>query len=251
MKSLNNLFRGSVFRSATASPTRPPVVNSGDVIEIVRTPPAAVRIVNQFVCDLNEPGLLQRTPKYFTQAAADKNLIHAEIKRTWHVVACVSFIPGRHETNTTYELTGLVVHPDVRGFTLASILIKASMIYHLGQVADHNDEYIAHVLDGNEGPIAALTEVGFRFERKIELPRGVLGGALDHTITSDGNKIRGSEYRFDRAILNRLNDDMLAFLEGQSILTKGDISIEVRIDPSVVDPQALRYDREWREGRGR
>jgi len=220
------------------------------VIEIVRTPPAAVRTVNQFVCDLNEPGLLRRTPEYFMQAAADKNLIHAEIKRTWHIVACVSFIPERHETKTNYELTGLVVHPDVRGFKLPSILIKASLIYHLGQVADHNDGYIAHVLDGNEGPIGALTEVGFRFERKIELPRGAFGGALDHTITSDDNKIRGSTYRFDRAVLNRLNDDMLAFLEGQSILTRDEISIGVQIDSSLVNLQALRYDREWRDRRG-
>jgi hypothetical protein len=247
------------WRSGTAT-TRPqaaqrggpPVIHDGDVIEMTRTLPAEARLVNQLIRDLNEPNLLARAPSYFDAAAADERLIHARIVASDHVVGAVSFVPDPKPGGAVeYELTGLAIHPGCRGFNLANVLAKAAMVYHLGQTADEDREHIAHVLDGNLGPIKALTHVGFQLRENIELPRGALGGALDHTILPGEDRIRGSTYGFDSGVLDRLIEDLLGFIENGGTLQHRDgKTIKVEFNSNFINRQALEYHRDWLRGTG-
>jgi hypothetical protein len=225
----------------------PPVINDGDVVELARTAPPEVRLVNQFIRDLNEGNLLARAPNYFATAADDGRLIHARIIASDHVIGSVSFIPeSKPAGGVEYELTGLVVHPGCRGFNLANVLAKAAMVYHIGQTADEDRAYIAHVLDGNRGLIKALTDTGFKYLNNIELPKGALDGALDHTIQPGDDKIRGGTYGFDMDVLNRLIEERLVSMEsGGNLRNAAGKTIRVEFDQRFIDRQALEYQREW------
>src|SRR5262245_18168241 len=82
------------------------------------------------------------------------------------------------------EVGGLMVHPAARGFGLASVAEKVMMVYAVKESGrDSPDEqYLAHVADGNGAPIHALLEAGFRPAGHVDVHRGEVDAVMDHML---------------------------------------------------------------------
>jgi GNAT superfamily N-acetyltransferase len=174
--------------------------------------------VHGFVQSRSEQNLMKRGPDYFRDAASEGRLIHAEWKPGAGVVGAVSFSPEDLGSSVEFELTGLIVGPDARGFGLGGMLARLATIYHHAQEYDRDRSYIAHVVDGNDAPVSALTQAGFREVSVIHVPKGAAGGALDHLALPGNGYIIGHRYEFDESALDRLIIEIDDFIKAGSHL---------------------------------
>jgi GNAT superfamily N-acetyltransferase len=143
---------------------RPAMIRDQDRVEIRLTEEAEYRLPFTFIEALNEGTLFDRPAHVFRDAARQHRLFHVVNLTTENILATgvVQLASGGHKSPTQAEVGGLMVHPAARGFGIASLLVKVMMVYAVKESGrDAPDEqYLAHVVDGNGGPIHALLEAG-------------------------------------------------------------------------------------------
>jgi Acetyltransferase (GNAT) family len=150
---------------------------------------------------------------------------------------------GGHKSPGQAEVGGLMVHPAARGFGIASLLVKVMMVYAVKESGrDAPDEqYLAHVVDGNGDPIHALLEAGFRPAGHVAIHRGDIDAVIDHMLKDAESEIRLQAFVFDRQAVGKLVLSLWKFVHqdrGLIIRSDGTGDIRVTVDFSHVIPPA-------------
>ena len=213
------------------------------VIMFIRSKPKQADSVHAFVASRAERNLMKRDASYFREAAEEGRLIHVQWKHSGKIIGAVSFAREFLDGGAVeYELTGLLLDPKVKGYGVGGRLVCAAMIYHDGQEADRDSDYIAHVVDGNRAPIGALTENGFRYSKVVHVPKGAAGGALDHLAEPGNDYIIGHRYEFDPAAINFLILSFDEFISHRLRLRNRSSRKQIRVtlDPGLINVEAIR-----------
>ena len=106
--------------------------------------------------------------------------------------------------------------------------------------SDTEEDYIAHVVDGNRGPIHALLAAGFQDLGPIKLHPGEFDGHVEHMMAPGENYVPMHGYRFNRATIGNLIYDLWRFWHDGRELSRDDMNLRVKVDFSgMVDPAFL------------
>jgi hypothetical protein len=97
-------------------------------------------------------------------------------------------------------------HPGARGFGLAALLVKVMMVYAIKERGrdSPDEEYLAHVVDGNGAPLHALLDAGFRPIGPVDVKRGDIDAVIDHMIKQGESTVRMEGFVFDPEVIGRL-----------------------------------------------
>src|SRR5262249_55459089 len=144
----------------------------------------------------------------------------------------VQLTSGGPKAPTEAEVGGLMVHPAARGFGIASLLMKVMMVYAIKEsgrdVSD--EEYLAHVVDGNGGPIRGLLEAGFRPAGYVSIHRGDIDAVIDHMLKDGEASIRMQAFVFDRQAVGKLISALWQLVHHDGgVITRSDPSGDVRL----------------------
>ena len=136
-----------------------------------------------------------------------------------------------------------MVHPAAREFGIASLLVKVMMLYAIKESGrDAPDEqYLAHVVDGNGGPIHALLEAGFTPAGHVDVHRGDIDAVIDHMLKDGESEVRLQAFVFDRQAVGKLVLSLWTFVrQDRGLITRSDETgdIRVTVDFSHVIPAA-------------
>jgi len=149
------------------------------------------------------------------------------------------------------ELGALMVHPAARGIGIVGLMIKLMLVhrYAVLRTSDTEEDYIAHVVDGNRRPIHALLAAGFEDLGPVKLHPGEFDGHIEHMMVPGENCVPMHAYRFNREAIGNLIHDLWAFWHGGRQLSRMDRKVRVKvefsglIDPSFLDTEVKRIRR--------
>jgi GNAT superfamily N-acetyltransferase len=226
------------------APRRPDVISNGDTIEIRLTNESDFRIPYTFVEALNEGTLFDRPPRIFEKAASERRLFQIDNRGTDCVIGSGIIQESGHDhpgVHRKYEVGGLMVHPAARGFGLATLLVKIMMVHefiaHPNETSD--EEFVAHVVDGNEGPVHTLLSDGFRPTGEIMVHADEIDGRIGHMIPDGLSGVPMQGYLFDKKAIDSLICGLRDFVHEEKCLLEHD-GVCARFDFStVVDPAYL------------
>ena len=221
---------------------RPAVVRDQDRIDVRLTGEAEYLIPFTFIEALNEGTLFDRPAHAFLEAARERRLFHV-LNRTTDNIIGTGIIQGSGDEQSTKkaEVGGLMFHPAARGFGLCSLLVKVMMLYAVKESRKDSpdEEYIAHVIDGNDAPLHALLEAGLRPIGPVDVHRGDIDAVIDYMIKGGESVVHMQGFVFDREAIGKLESSLWKFVnEDGGVITRsgpaGDIRITV--DFSYVIP---------------
>src|SRR5262245_19005846 len=224
---------------------RPTMIRDQDRVEIRLTREAEYRLPFTFIEALNEGTLFDRPAHVFRVAARQHRLFHVVNRTTENILGTgvVQLTSGGNKSPTQAEVGGLMVHPAARGFGIASLLVKVMMVYAIKESGrDAPDEqYLAHVVDGNGGPLHALLEAGFRPAGHVDIHRGDIDAVIDHMLKDGESAVRLQAFAFDRQAVGKLVLSLWTFVrEQRGLITRSDEARDIRVtvDFSHVIPAA-------------
>ena len=224
---------------------RPPVIRDQDRIDVRLTGESEYRIPFTFIEALNEGTLVDRPARAFLEAARERRLFHVLNRTTEAIVGTgvIQLAPGGERPARQAEVGGLMFHPAARGFGLASLLMKVMMVYAVNESGrdSPDEEYLAHVVDGNGAPLHSLLEAGFRPIGPVDVHRGDIDAAIDHMIKEGDSAVRLHGFAFDREAIGRLVLFLWRFVnEDHGVITRSGPAGDVRVtvDFSHVIPPA-------------
>lgn len=218
---------------------RPSILHDGDHMAYRLTAPDGYRIPFTFVEALNEGTLFDRSGRVFASAAQNGSLYEVVVGEDERIVGTGMFqetfrdAAGNHHEE---ELGGLMVHPGARGFGVMGLLVKLMMVHRfavvLPRAADEDD--IAHVVDGNRGPIRGLVAAGFEPVGEVRMHAGELDGAMGHMMQSGEDFVRLHAYRFDPAAIDCLIRELQDFRRDGALLRRDDLGVRLTVDFSGI-----------------
>ena len=220
---------------------RPPVIRNQDRIDVRLTEEAEYRIPFTFIEALNEGTLADRPAHAFQTAARERRLFHV-LNRTTENIIGTGVIQMASGSTQQAEVGGLMFHPGARGFGLAALLVKIMMVYAIKESGrdSPDEEYHAHVVDGNGAPLHALLEAGFRPTGPVDVKRGEIDAVIDHMIQDGDSTVRMQGFIFDREVIGRLVFALRKFVnEDHNIITRSDPAgdtFRITVDFSEVIP---------------
>jgi hypothetical protein len=147
-------------------------------------------------------------------------------------VGVVQSASGGDKSANHAEVGGLMVHPAARGFGIASLLVKVMMVYATKESGHDTPEeqYLAHVVDGNGGPIHALLDAGFRPAGHVDVHRGNIDAAIDHMINDGESAVRLEAFVFDRQAVGKLVLSLWKFVrQDHGVITRSDPTGDIRV----------------------
>ena len=148
------------------------------------TSEAEYRIPFTFIEALNEGTLFDRPAEAFLDAARERRLFHVLNRTTDNIIGTgiIQSASGDESSPKEAEVGGLMFHPAARGFGLCSLLVKIMMVYAIKESGRDSpgEEYLAHVVDGNDLPLHSLLEAGFRSIGPVDVHRGDIDAVIDH-----------------------------------------------------------------------
>ena len=123
------------------------------------------------------------------------------------------------------ELGALMVHPAARGIGIVGLMIKLMLVhrYAVLRTSDTEEDYVAHVVDGNRGPIHALLAAGFEDLGPMKLHPGEFDGHIEHMMAPGENYVPMHAYRFNRDAIDNLIHDLWTFWHGRRELSRPDM----------------------------
>ena len=136
---------------------------------------------------------------------------------------------GKHRQE---ELGALMVHPAARGIGIVGLMIKLILVHRYAVLrTSHTDEdYIAHVVDGNRGPIHALLAAGFEDLGPMKLHPGEFDGHIEHMMAPGENYVPMHGYRFKRGAIDNLIHDLWTFWRAGGELSRTDMNLQLKVD---------------------
>jgi GNAT superfamily N-acetyltransferase len=224
---------------------RPAMIRDQDRVEIRLTREAEYRLPFTFIEALNEGTLFDRPAHVFRDAARQHRLFHVVNRSTENILGTGVVQPasGGPTSATQAEVGGLMVHPAARGFGLASLLLKVMMVYAVKESGRDlpDEQYLAHVVDGNGAPIHALLEAGFRPAGHVDIRRGDIDAVFDHMLIGGASEVRLQAFVFDRQAVENLVRSLWTFVRQEHglIARSGEAGeTRVAVDFSHVIPHA-------------
>ena len=164
---------------------RPAVIRDQDKIDVRLTAEAEYLIPFTFIEALNEGTLFDRPAHAFLEAARERRLFHVLNRTTDNILGTgIIQASGDEKSSKQAEVGGLMFHPAARGFGLCSLLVKIMMVYAIKENGrdSPDEEYLAHVVDGNGAPLHSLLDAGFRPIGPVDVHRGDIDAVIDHMI---------------------------------------------------------------------
>ncbi len=213
---------------------RPAVVKDQDSVEIRLTGEDEYRIPFTFIEALNEGTLADRPADVFRAAARENRLFHVLNKATDNIIGTgvIQLGSAKNKHPQQAEVGGLLFHPAARGFGIASLLVKVMMV-HAVKESGHDspqEEYLAHVLDGNGGPIHALLDAGFRPIGHVELHPGDIDAVIDHMLKAGESGISLQGFVFDRQAIDNLVLALWKFIRrDRGLIIRSDPGGDIRL----------------------
>ena len=164
---------------------RPPLFSDSDLLPFRRTPASEYRIPYTFVESLNEGTLFDRSARIFEEAARTQRLYDAVVGEDQRIIGAGMLQDTLKEADghrREEELGALMVHPAARGIGIVGLMIKLMLVhrYAVLHTSDTGEDYVAHVVDGNHGPIHALLAAGFEDLGPMKLHPGEFDGHIEH-----------------------------------------------------------------------
>jgi GNAT superfamily N-acetyltransferase len=224
---------------------RPSLFNDSDMLTFRQTPASEYRIPYTFVESLNEGTLFDRSARVFEEAARTQRLYDVVIGEDQRIIGAGMLqdtfkeADGHHREE---ELGALMVHPAARGIGIVGLMIKLMLVhrYAVLRTSGTEEDYIAHVVDGNRGPIHALLAAGFEDLGPMKLHPGEFDGHIEHMMAPGENYVPMHAYRFNRDAIDNLIHDLWTFWHGGRKLSRTDRNLRVKVDFSdLVDPAFL------------
>lgn len=236
---------------------RPAMIRDGDRVDIRLTKEADYRIPFTFIEALNEGTLFDRPAHVFRDAAREHRLFHVLNRETENILGTgvIQLASDRRGSPVQAEVGGLMVHPAARGFGIASLLLKVMMVCAINRrrSGTSQDQFLAHVVDGNNGPLHALLESGFKPMGHVEIQKGEIDAAFEHMLKAGESSVRMQAFTFDRQALGSLVLSLWKLVrEDRGVITRsngtGTVRVEVDfsyvIRPDQLDAQVERLKRE-------
>ena len=224
---------------------RPPVIGDQDRIDVRLTEASEYRIPFTFIEALNEGTLFDRPAHAFLDAARERRLFHLLNRRTENIIGTgvIQVASGGEKSAQQAEVGGLMFHPAARGFGLASLLVKIMMVYAVKESGrdSPDEEYLAHVVDGNGAPLHALLEAGFRPIGPVDVRRGDIDAVIDHMMKEGESAVHMHGFVFTREAIGNLALSLWKFVnEDGGVVIRSDATGDIRIivDFSHVIPPA-------------
>src|SRR6266481_8341458 len=219
---------------------RPPVIRDQDRIDVRLTGEAEYRIPFTFIEALNEGTLFDRPAHAFLDAARERRLFHV-LNRTTDNIIGTGVIQMASGSAQEAEVGGLLFHPAARGFGLAALLVKIMMVYAIKESGrdSPDEEYLAHVVDGNGAPLHALLEAGFRPIGPVDVHRGDIDAVIDYMMKGGESVVHMHGFVFDREAIRKLVSSLWKFVnEDHGVITRSDPAGDIRmtVDFSHVIP---------------
>jgi GNAT superfamily N-acetyltransferase len=220
---------------------RPPVIRDQDRIDVRLTQEAEYRIPFTFIEALNEGTLADRPARAFLDAARERRLFHV-LNRTTDNIIGTGVIQMASGSAQEAEVGGLMFHPAARGFGLAALLVKIMMVYAIRESGrdSPDEEYLAHVVDGNGAALHALLDAGFKPIGPVDVHRGDIDAVIDHMIKGGESTVRMQGFLFDREVVGRLVLALWKFVnEDHGVITRSSPagnSFQISVDFSHVIP---------------
>ena len=213
---------------------RPPVIRDQDTIALLLTRESEYRIPFTFIEALNEGTLYDRPAHVFREAARERRLFHVLNKTTENIIGTgvIQLVSGEDKPLEQAEVGGLMFHPGARGFGIASLLLKVMMVYAVKESGrdSRSEQYLAHVVDGNGGPIHALLDAGFKAAGHVEVRRGEIDAVIDHMVKDGESAVRLQAFVFDRRAIGNLVLSLWKFVrEDDGLIARSDPAGDVRI----------------------
>jgi GNAT superfamily N-acetyltransferase len=224
---------------------RPVLFKNKERLRFRRTPQSEYRIPYTFVDALNEGTLFDRSLRVFEEAARCERLydvVAGADQRMVGVGMLQDTFKDADDRHREEELGCLMIHPAARGFGIAKLMIKLILVhrYAVQRRGRTEEDFIAHVVDGNAGPIHALLAAGFQVIGPVKLHPGEFDGAVEHMIAPGQNFVPMHAYKFNREAIENLVRELWTFWHGARILGSPDSSMELEADFSdLVDPSFL------------
>ncbi len=224
---------------------RPPLFSDSDTLTFRQTPASEYRVPYTFVESLNEGTLFDRSARTFEEAARTQRLYDVVVGVDQRIIAAgmlqdtLTEADGDHREE---ELGALMVHPAARGIGIVGLMIKLILVHRYAVLrTSHTDEdYIAHVVDGNHGPIHALLAAGFEDLGPMKLHPGEFDGHIEHMMAPGENYVPMHGYRFNRGAIDNLIHDLWTFWRAGGELSRTDTNPQLKVDFSgLVDPAFL------------
>jgi hypothetical protein len=213
---------------------RPSVIRDQDRIDVRLTSEAEYRIPFTFIEALNE-------------AARERRLFQV-LNRTTDNIIGTGIIQGcdNEKSAKEAEVGGLMFHPAARGFGLCSLLVKIMMVYAIKDSGrdSPDEEYLAHVVDGNGAPLHSLLEAGFRPIGPVDVHRGDIDAVIDHMIKGGESVVPMQGFVFDREAIGKLVLSLRKFVnEDHGVITRSDAAGDIRMTvdfSNVIPPTDLK-----------
>ena len=225
---------------------RPPVIRDQDKIDVRLTGEAEYLIPFTFIEALNEGTLVDRPAHAFLEAARERRLFQVLNRTTDNIIGTgIIQASGDEKSTKEAEVGGLMFHPAARGFGLCSLLVKIMMVYAVRESGrdSPDEEYLAHVIDGNGAPLHALLEAGFRPIGPVDVHRGDIDAVIDYMIKGGESVVHMQGFVFDREVIGKLVLSLSKFVnEDHGVVTRpgptGDILMTVDFS-NVIPPTDL------------
>jgi hypothetical protein len=213
---------------------RPPVIRDQDRIDVRLTGEDEYRIPFTFIEALNEGTLFDRPAYAFLDAARERRLFHVLNRTTDNIIGTgiIQSASGDERSAKEAEVGGLMFHPAARGFGLCSLLVKIMMVYAIKKSGrdSPDEEYLAHVVDGNGAPLHALLEAGFRPIGPVDVHRGDIDAVIDHMIKGGESVVHMQGFVFDRDAIGKLVLSLWKFVnEDHGVITRSDLAGDIRL----------------------
>ena len=224
---------------------RPLLFTDSDILTFRQTPVSEYRIPYTFVESLNEGTLFDRSARTFEEAARTQRLYDVVVGEDQRVIGAGMLQDTLKEADgqrREEELGALMVHPAARGIGIVGLMVKLVLVhrYAVLRTSVTGEDYIAHVVDGNLGPIHALLAAGFEDLGPMKLHPGEFDGHVEHMIAPGEDYVPMHAYRFNRAAIDNLIQDLWSFWHGERALSRPDRNLRVNVDFSgMVDPAFL------------
>ena len=142
------------------------------------------------------------------------------------------------------EVGGMMVHPAARGFGIATLLLQVVMVHELrARRHDPSEAFVAHVVDGNQGPIHSLLSAGFEDGARSSFAPTTSMPAIANTIPEGASGVPMHCYRFDPKSLDHLMHVLWRFVHEDRRLLGNDAHGHAEVDFSdMLDPAGIDAD---------
>ncbi|MDF2971060.1 MAG: hypothetical protein K0R61_1510 [Microvirga sp.] len=225
--------------------TRPPLFTDSDMLTFRQTPTSEFRIPYTFVEALNEGTLFDRSARVFEEAARTQRLYDVVVGEDQRIIGAGMLQDTFKDADGIHreeELGALIVHPAARGIGIVGLMIKLILVhrYAVLRTSGGEEDYIAHVVDGNRGPIHALLTAGFEDLGPMKLHPGEFDGHIEHMMAPGENYVPMHAYRFNHHAIDNLIRDLWALWHAGRELTCEDRNLRLKVDfAGMVDPAFL------------